>query len=80
MLRFMADEYDDTASTVFPFLQTVLTSVRNSDIMLHALWPKLHAVQARTKNSIRTSRGVQKDVLDFTLESDPPEAEVGREL
>lgn len=28
MLRFMADEYDDTASTVFPFLQTVLASVR----------------------------------------------------
>ena len=28
MLRFMADEYDDTCSTVFPLLQTVLLSVR----------------------------------------------------
>ena len=27
MLRFMADEYDDTCSTVFPLLQTVLLSV-----------------------------------------------------
>lgn len=27
MLRFMADEYDDTCSTIFPFLQTVLGSV-----------------------------------------------------
>ena len=27
-LRFMADEYDDTSCTVFPFLQTVLGSVR----------------------------------------------------
>jgi exportin-T len=29
MLRFMADEYDDTSSTVFPFLSVVLNSVRN---------------------------------------------------
>lgn len=28
MLRFMADEYDDTCSTVFPLLQTVLANVR----------------------------------------------------
>lgn len=27
MLRFMADEYDDTCSTVFPLLQTVLANV-----------------------------------------------------
>jgi Exportin-T len=27
MLRFMEDEYDDTCSTVFPMLQTVLASV-----------------------------------------------------
>ncbi len=27
MLRFMADEYDDTCSTVFPLLQTILLSV-----------------------------------------------------
>jgi exportin-T len=29
MLRFMADEYDDTSSTIFPLLQTILSSVRN---------------------------------------------------
>lgn len=39
MLRFMADEYDDTCSTVFPLLQTVLSSVSicklmNSDMHL----------------------------------------------
>jgi len=28
MLRFMADEYDDTCSTVFPLLQNILTTVR----------------------------------------------------
>ncbi|KAI0690003.1 ARM repeat-containing protein [Cytidiella melzeri] len=28
MLRFMADEYDDTCSTIFPFLQTVLGSYK----------------------------------------------------
>ncbi|KAH9838251.1 armadillo-type protein [Rhodofomes roseus] len=28
MLRFMADEYDDTASTVFPFLQNVLSNYK----------------------------------------------------
>lgn len=27
MLRFMADEYDDTSSTVFPLLQALLASV-----------------------------------------------------
>ena len=27
ILRFLADEYDDTSSTVFPFLQGILTSV-----------------------------------------------------
>jgi exportin-T len=27
MLQFMADEYDDTSSTIFPFLQAVLGSV-----------------------------------------------------
>jgi exportin-T len=27
MLRFMADDYDDTASTIFPLLQVILTSV-----------------------------------------------------
>ena len=26
-LRFMADEYDDTCNTVFPFLQALLTNV-----------------------------------------------------
>ncbi|KAF9818874.1 hypothetical protein IEO21_02530 [Rhodonia placenta] len=30
MLRFMADEYDDTCSTVFPLLQTILTSHKRS--------------------------------------------------
>ncbi|EMD34072.1 hypothetical protein CERSUDRAFT_117585 [Gelatoporia subvermispora B] len=30
MLRFMADEYDDTCSTVFPLLQTVLSSYKRS--------------------------------------------------
>ncbi|KAJ7650297.1 armadillo-type protein [Roridomyces roridus] len=30
LLRFMADEYDDTCSTVFPFLQTILASYRRS--------------------------------------------------
>ena len=29
MLRFMADEYDDTCSTVFPLLQTILSGVSN---------------------------------------------------
>lgn len=28
MLRFMADEYDDTCSTIFPMLQMILASVR----------------------------------------------------
>lgn len=28
MLRFMADDYDDTCSTVFPFLQVILSNVR----------------------------------------------------
>ncbi|KAI0091175.1 ARM repeat-containing protein [Irpex rosettiformis] len=28
LLRFMADEYDDTCSTIFPFLQTVLGSYK----------------------------------------------------
>lgn len=27
MLRFMADEYDDTCSTIFPLLQSILGSV-----------------------------------------------------
>lgn len=36
MLRFMADEYDDTCSTVFPFLQTILGSVSHrSNLYLH---------------------------------------------
>ncbi|OCH95393.1 ARM repeat-containing protein [Obba rivulosa] len=30
MLRFMADEYDDTCSTVFPLLQTVLSSYKRN--------------------------------------------------
>lgn len=32
MLRFMADEYDDTCSTVFPLLQTILLSVSRSQL------------------------------------------------
>ncbi|KAF8896374.1 armadillo-type protein [Infundibulicybe gibba] len=30
MLRFLADEYDDTSSTVFPLLQVILTSYKRS--------------------------------------------------
>ncbi|KAJ8072513.1 pre-tRNA nuclear export protein [Marasmius tenuissimus] len=30
LLRFLADEYDDTCSTVFPFLQTVLTGYKRA--------------------------------------------------
>lgn len=30
MLRFMADDYDDTCSTVFPLLQTALANVCHS--------------------------------------------------
>lgn len=30
VLRFMADEYDDTCSTIFPLLQTILSSVRET--------------------------------------------------
>ncbi|TFK40342.1 KapM protein [Crucibulum laeve] len=30
MLRFLADEYDDTCSTVFPMLQTILTSYKRA--------------------------------------------------
>ncbi|KAF8632204.1 hypothetical protein AX15_001968 [Amanita polypyramis BW_CC] len=30
MLRFLADEYDDTSSTVFPFLQGILASYKRS--------------------------------------------------
>jgi len=33
MLRFMADDYDDTASTIFPFLQVVLTKVSTSFVI-----------------------------------------------
>lgn len=28
MLRFMADQYDDTSNTIFPVLQTILAGVR----------------------------------------------------
>jgi len=35
MLRFMADDYDDTASTIFPFLQVVLTKVSSSFVPVH---------------------------------------------
>lgn len=37
MLCFMADEYDDTCSTVFPTLQTILSSVRTAAINLDHL-------------------------------------------
>jgi len=30
MLRFMADDYDDTASTIFPFLHVILAKVSTS--------------------------------------------------
>ena len=37
MLRFMEDEYDDTCSTIFPMLQTVLASVGFNPIIDHRL-------------------------------------------
>ena len=54
MLRFMADEYDDTCSTVFPLLQNILTTVScwlmqfymidNSDCSTNAIgkYPQIH--------------------------------------
>ena len=34
MLRFMADEYDDTCSTVFPLLQNILLGVGSTNSLI----------------------------------------------
>ena len=48
MLRFMEDEYDDTCSTIFPMLQTVLASVRSSPYSRPSL-ADMQVVQAESK-------------------------------
>jgi hypothetical protein len=52
MLRFLADPYDDTCSTVFPFLQVILSSVR---ILRYTPLPHLYSVflvQAQQKDFV----------------------------
>jgi exportin-T len=49
MLRFMEDEYDDTCSTIFPMLQTVLASVCSSPYSRLSL-ADMRVVQAEPKN------------------------------
>ena len=53
MLRFMEDEYDDTCSTIFPMLQTVLASVCSSPYSC-LLLADMRVVQAEPKTFNRT--------------------------
>jgi hypothetical protein len=55
MLRFMEDEYDDTCSTVFPMLQSVLASVFSSPYS-HLLPTDMQVVQTEPKTFDRASR------------------------
>lgn len=56
MLRFLADDYDDTCSTVFPLLQVILAGVSDLHFISSLLALKLSLVQTLPKNIYRTSR------------------------
>ena len=50
MLQFMSDEYDDTSSTIFPMLQTILNSVcRLYPLLMAVAEPILRKVQTIQK-------------------------------
>jgi len=61
MLRFMADDYDDTASTIFPFLQVVLTKVSTSFVSGYMYDPTLSSTNV-TENPPK-NRSVRVDAL-----------------
>jgi len=61
MLRFMADDYDDTASTIFPFLQVVLTKVSTSFVSGYMYDPTLSSTNV-TEN-LPENRSVRVDAL-----------------
>ena len=65
MLRFMEDEYDDTCSTIFPMLQTVLASVcfGHSSRLSPA---DMQVVQAEPKTFIRVSQRAKARVSCLT--------------
>ena len=76
LLRFLADEYDDTCSTVFPFLQTVLTGVSSSSYS-YSLRSSLAIVQESAENLEWSNRRRKTIVLSLSLTSPIGENEVG---
>ena len=78
LLRFMADEYDDTCSTIFPFLQTVLGSVCFlSTLLTLGSYSTLATVQARQEIVIRTPRRDTTIILDPAIRRHTAEAKMG---
>lgn len=79
LLRFMADEYDDTCSTIFPFLQTVLGSVCVlSSLLTLGSYSTLATVQALQEIIIRTSRRDTTIIPNSVARCHTAEAKMGR--
>ena len=57
LLRFMADRYDDTCSTVFPLLQTILSGVSDSNSLV-----RTHC--SHTLHQYKRNRKISTEPLD----------------
>jgi hypothetical protein len=79
MLRFMADEYDDTASTIFSLLQVILTAV-SVEISLTPRLINYFLVQTRTKVVHRTPERNPPLVPKQSVTSHFGQVEMGREV
>lgn len=55
MLRFLADPYDDTCSTVFPMLQVILSGVSLGTVAFNSHDDIIIAVQTHSKNVVRSN-------------------------
>ncbi|KAG5644385.1 hypothetical protein DXG03_008613 [Asterophora parasitica] len=77
MLRFLADAYDDTCSTVFPLLQVILTGVRALKVLQYKRTRKLSTTPIDdTKRSFLTSLlQVLLTKMKWDPEADPQDAD-----
>jgi len=79
MLRFMADEYDDTCSTVFPLLQTLLSSVSDGTQCLEDLTPHLSRIVQTDSESLRWPPRPRETLFPrISSASHPRKDEMGR--
>jgi len=76
LLRFMADEYDDTCSTVFPLLHVILAGVSNTN--LHLIFADRQiSVQTRPESLARAFERFKTRIFEFTSASHLDKNEMG---